>query len=84
MIRYNQKETNNRISEREEKIMKTTKNINITEFQFGFKVTNNRQFVKGFDNLADAKAYAIELAKAENKNVRLNTDYFNETIKVRG
>ena len=77
------RETTNRIQEREDKDMTTTtKNVNITEFQFGFKVTNNRQFVKGFDNLADAKAFAIELAKAENKNVRITTDYWNETIKV--
>lgn len=62
--------------------MTTTKNVNIKETVIGFEVWNNREFVNGFGSLAEAKAFAIELAKVENKNVRIATDYWNETIKV--
>ena len=61
----------------------TTKNVNIKETAIGFEVWNDREFVDGFGSLAEAKAFAIKLAKDVNKNVRLNTDYWHETIKVR-
>lgn len=60
--------------------MRTTKNVNVRENQFGFAIYNNGVVVATADNLTDAENKAIAIAKVENKGVKVNTDFYNTYI----
>ena len=62
--------------------MKNTKNITITENNFGFVVRNNGIEVGSYNNIQAAEKKAFEVAKAEHKGIRYITDFYRATIKA--
>ena len=63
---------------------RTTKNVNVKQTPWGnIIVTNDFKEVGNFPNVADAKEFAVELAKATGKaKVVIKTDFYTETVKV--
>lgn len=57
------------------KKMKTTKNVVIRENWIGFEVRNNSEEIASYRTFQDAKAKAEEIAKAENKSIRIIQSY---------
>ena len=55
--------------------MKTTKNVIIKENWIGFEVRNNSEEIASYRTFQDAKAKAEEIAKVENKSIRVIQSY---------
>ena len=61
---------------------KTTKNITINEKNTGFEVRNNYKTVATTNNIHEAEKIAYEIAKAENKKVIENTEFYKMTFTI--